>query len=86
MLSDLSIEAPEGQVRVDTDTQHVYRTVRVGQIDIDGQFQILWSSPEPIKPEIYPMYHDKGEWDKILNKLYVSWGERWAAVQPSSKF
>lgn len=45
-------DTPMGTVTID-DNQSIYQTVYVGQIDSDGQFDILWDSGEPVKPEPY---------------------------------
>ena len=39
-----SLNAPEGIVTVDEETQHTWRPVFVGRIRSDGQFDIVWSS------------------------------------------
>lgn len=43
--------APEGKVRIDGKTQHLYKTARIGQIRADGLIDEIWSSPEPIQPD-----------------------------------
>lgn len=45
--------APEGLVRVDGATQHVYKTARIGRIREDGLIETLISSDAPIKPDPY---------------------------------
>ncbi len=50
----LIFDAPGGLVRLDPDNQHTWKVARIGQILPDGQFQILWTSDQPIKPEPYP--------------------------------
>jgi urea transport system substrate-binding protein len=50
----LIFSAPEGLVRIDPRNQHTWKVPRIGQIDGNGQFKIVWSSEEPIKPEPYP--------------------------------
>lgn len=47
----MEIEGPSGKIRIDPETQHAYKTARIGQITRAGQLRLLWSSPEPIKPE-----------------------------------
>ncbi|HZS51741.1 MAG TPA: urea ABC transporter substrate-binding protein [Bryobacterales bacterium] len=49
-------KAPEGLVRIDPKNQHTWKTVRIGKIREDGQFDIVWSTDGPIRPE---------PWDKI---------------------
>ncbi len=43
--------APGGLVKVDGDNQHVYKTVRIGEIEANGQFKEIWNSGEPVKPD-----------------------------------
>lgn len=50
----LIFDAPGGLVRVDPENQHTWKVARIGQILPDGQFQILWTSDQPIRPEPYP--------------------------------
>jgi urea transport system substrate-binding protein len=50
----LIFSAPEGLVRIDPRNQHTWKVPRIGQIDRNGQFKIVWSSEEPTKPEPYP--------------------------------
>lgn len=50
----LSFAAPGGLVRVDPKNQHTWKVARIGQVQPDGQFKIVWSSEEPIRPDPYP--------------------------------
>lgn len=49
----LEFNAPGGLVKIDGDNQHVYKTVRIGEIQADGQIKELWNSGEPVKPDPY---------------------------------
>ncbi|MCS6835739.1 MAG: urea ABC transporter substrate-binding protein [Anaerolineae bacterium] len=74
-----SFNAPQGVVYVDPQTQHVWKTVLVGQIGADGQFKVVWSSVNPVRPLPYlAAYRTQGEWDAFLHNLYMGWGQRWA--------
>jgi urea ABC transporter urea binding protein len=78
-------EAPEGVVRVDSDTQHIWKTVRVGQIGVDNQFEIVWSSERPVRPEPFPTSRPREAWKAFLVERYRSWGGRWTpAPSPAS--
>jgi len=86
-LPDQSFAAPEGLVYIDADTQHTWKTVRIGQIQSDGQFKIVWSSDKPIRPRPYPPYKTKAEWEEFLRQLTPAladqqWNGLWA--NPSS--
>lgn len=49
----LEWDAPGGKVTIDGDNQHIYKTVRIGEVQMDGQFKELWNSGEPVKPDPY---------------------------------
>jgi urea transport system substrate-binding protein len=49
----ITFEAPEGLVTVDGETQHLFKTARIGRIGPDGQITEVWSSEEPIEPDPY---------------------------------
>ncbi|MGN2618088.1 urea ABC transporter substrate-binding protein [Bacillus stercoris] len=61
----ISFKAPGGTVKIDGDTQHLYKTVRIGQITGNGQFKEVWNSGEPVKPDPYLKTYD---WAKGLSK------------------
>lgn len=65
ILAQESMPAPEGIISVDYDTQHVWRTARIGKAQPNGQFEIVWSSPETIHPAPFPFYHDHEEWRRL---------------------
>ncbi len=73
------LKGPDGVVRIDPDTQYCYRTPRIGQIQADGQFQVVWTAPEPVRPEPYPNSRTAEAWQALLHDLYTGWGNRWAA-------
>ncbi len=75
--------APDGEVRVDADTQHCFKTPRIGRIRADGLFEILWTAPEPIAPKPFPNGRTTSEWRAFLQDLYAGWGDRWSA--PATK-
>ena len=49
-----SYHGPGGIAYVDAENQHLWKKVRIGRIRGDGQFDIIWSSEIPIRPEPYP--------------------------------
>ncbi|MBI3359367.1 MAG: urea ABC transporter substrate-binding protein [Nitrospirae bacterium] len=77
-LPNQSFNAPGGVVYVDAENQRTWKTVRIGKIRDDGQFDIVWSSEKPVRPVPYPIYRSKSEWDHFLDNLYTGWGNRWA--------
>tara|TARA_Y100000034_G_C6859315_1_gene390881 strand:+ start:613 stop:942 length:330 start_codon:yes stop_codon:yes gene_type:complete len=80
-LKKLSINSPEGKITIDPKTQNTIKTSRIGKIKEDGQFEIVWESKTPIKPEPYPKTKTKKQWENFLDKLYKGWGNKWAAEE-----
>ncbi|ROZ61734.1 urea ABC transporter substrate-binding protein [Kocuria soli] len=44
-------DAPEGQVSVDGENQHISKTPRIGRIREDGLIDTVWQAPEPVAPD-----------------------------------
>jgi ABC-type branched-subunit amino acid transport system substrate-binding protein len=78
-LMSQRIDGPGGEIRVDSDTQHCYRTPRIAQIGTDGTFNVIWKASAPVKPEPYPTTRTAEEWRAFLHDLYAGWGNQWAA-------
>jgi urea transport system substrate-binding protein len=76
------LNAPEGEVRLDPDNQHCYKTPRIGRLDHDGHFQVVWTAPAPVAPAIYPNTRTPEQWNGFLHDLYVGWGNRWSPPGP----
>jgi urea transport system substrate-binding protein len=80
-MPNQSFEAPGGRVRIDAENQHTWKTMRLGRIVEGGQFEVVWSSEKPIRPEPYPGSRSPAAWKEFLNKLYKTWGENWTKSQ-----
>ena len=57
----VSFEAPEGTVTIDGENHHISKTALIGQINADNQFDVVWSSEEPIEPD--PFLEGYDWWD-----------------------
>lgn len=82
-LRDQSYLAPGGLVSLDAETQHTWKTVRVGKIRADGQFDVVWTSDKPVRPVPYPLLRSRESWEAHLNDLRAGWGGAWAAPAPT---
>jgi len=69
-----SLDAPEGIVTVDGETQHTWRPVYVGRIRGDGQFDLVWSSGKSVRPIPYPRSRSRSDWESFRDGLYRTWG------------
>jgi len=81
-VANQRFEAPEGTVYVDPRNNHIWKTVRVGKVTEDGQFEIVWSSERPVRPDPYPGYRSRSKWKEFLDDLYDGWAESWANPGP----
>lgn len=54
----IEFDAPEGKVTVDGETQHIYKTARIGLIGADGLITQVSGSDGPIKPDPYLKGYD----------------------------
>ncbi|XQY90520.1 urea ABC transporter substrate-binding protein [Metabacillus sp. HB246100] len=54
----IEYQAPGGLVKIDGETQHIYKTVRIGEVQSDGQFNEVWNSGEQVKPDPYLKSYD----------------------------
>lgn len=77
-LANQTFAAPEGLVTIDSDNQHTWKPVSVGRIKSDGQFEIVWTSANPVRPVPFPIYKTQVEWQTFLETLYAGWGNSWA--------
>ncbi len=77
-LAGASIAAPQGPVYLDPENNHAWKTVRIGQIQPNGQFAVVWDAGRPTRPLPYPIFKSEKEWDDFLARLYQSWGGNWA--------
>ncbi len=71
--------SPEGMVTVSATNNHLWKPLYIGQIETDGQFKIIWSEENPIRPLPLPLYHSRRQWKQFLDNLYEGWGKSWAA-------
>jgi urea transport system substrate-binding protein len=62
--------SPMGIVAVDPATRHLWRGIKIGRARDDGRFDIVWSSPAPIRPMPYPLLHTAGEWTALLESAF----------------
>jgi urea transport system substrate-binding protein len=74
-------DAPEGTVRIDPDTQHIHKFIRIGRVTEEGRFEVVYSSEQPIAPVPYPRTRTREEWDSYLTDLHLRWGGQWAAPE-----
>lgn len=60
-----SVNAPSGIVSVDSYSRHLWKKVHIGKVNENGQFDILYSSENALRPMPYPSYRSKLEWQQL---------------------
>ena len=61
-LPDIEYEAPQGRVKVDRENNHTYLWPRVARLGEHGQFEVVWSSGNRIKPDPYRVTQTLDDW------------------------
>jgi urea transport system substrate-binding protein len=60
----LEFKAPEGTVKIEGENQHLWKPVRIGEVQADGSIKEIWSTAEAVKPDPYLKSYD---WAKGLS-------------------
>jgi urea transport system substrate-binding protein len=77
-VKGLSFEAPQGRIRIDPETQHCSKFIRIGRIGATGRFEVVYASEGPIQPVPYPSTRSRAAWEEMLTDLHLRWGGQWA--------
>jgi urea transport system substrate-binding protein len=78
-VRDMGEAAPGGMVYIDPENLHTWKTVRIGKILPDAQFEEVWNSGRPVRPVPYPITRQRAAWDHFLADMQRGWGGAWAA-------
>ncbi len=78
-LRTISLEAPEGIVAIDFENRHAWRAMRIGKLNAEGGFDIVWDSGKLIHPEPWPLRILPTDGRRFLQNLYEMWGGSWSA-------
>lgn len=52
-VGSLSVESPKGLTWLDSTNYHSFQIPRIGRSRADGQFDVLWTAPEHVRPDPY---------------------------------
>jgi urea transport system substrate-binding protein len=50
----VKFDAPEGTVTIEPVNNHTWKVVQIGQVNKDGQFDIVWTTRDPVQPDPFP--------------------------------
>jgi urea transport system substrate-binding protein len=76
-LKGISHFGPGGMAYVDELNNHVWRHVRIAQVGLDGEYNVIWNSNRPLKPEPYPPAKTPAQWHAFLHRLRTRWHGNW---------
>ncbi|MCT7950668.1 urea ABC transporter substrate-binding protein [Ancylothrix sp. C2] len=72
-LQNMEFAAPQGRVKVDAKTQHLWKTVRIGKVRKDGLVDTIWDSGVPVCPDPFLKGYP---WAAGLVQRERNWGIR----------
>lgn len=78
-IKKLIFKSPAGIIYFD-ENHNAWQNVIIGRFAYNSEFIPIWESERNIRPEPYPKYLDKKEWEDFLSSLYEQWGKRWSAL------
>jgi urea transport system substrate-binding protein len=78
-LRSQSFDAPEGPVRIDPENLYTWKTMRIGKVVAGGQFEVMWSSERPLRPEPFASSRSPTSWSELLSDLFQRWDGHWSA-------
>jgi urea transport system substrate-binding protein len=74
-LGGQSFDGPEGRVKVDAATRHLWKAFRLGRVAAGGgRFELVPTDEAPIRPEPFLRSRDRAAWEGFLKKLHAEWG------------
>lgn len=57
-----TVVAPLGFAAVDTQSRHLWRQLRIAQVQVDGQLTEVLTMPRYIRPQPWPAFRSTGQW------------------------
>jgi len=66
-MGGLEFEAPQGRVKIDGNNHHTELWPRIGRVDANGKFGVIWESTERVKPDPYFVSASYDDWSAASN-------------------
>lgn len=68
-LQSLSMPAPGSMVVVERTNRHLWRHLRIGHVQPDGQYQQVYVTDRLIRPTPWPTYRTRYDWEQARTRL-----------------
>ncbi|UQB41966.1 urea ABC transporter substrate-binding protein [Thiomicrospira microaerophila] len=68
-LQSLSMPAPGSKVVVERTNRHLWRQLRIGHVQPDGQYQQVYVTDHLIRPTPWPTYRTRYDWEQARARL-----------------
>ena len=76
-----SINAPDGIITIDAESQIAWRPFHLGRLRADNQFELVYSINKPVRPVLVVGTRSAEDWTTFLDSLKTRWRGRWSAGQ-----
>ncbi|MBM4053745.1 MAG: ABC transporter substrate-binding protein [Planctomycetes bacterium] len=77
-MNEISMAAPEGIVHFDYTSNHLIKNARIGKVNNEGQFDIVWTSDTLLNPRPYLSYRTREDWHRIEQEYHSRWENSWS--------
>jgi urea transport system substrate-binding protein len=69
VFANMRLQAPEGPLTLNTNGKYAWKYSRIGRIQENRQFEILWESSKPIQPQPLQVFRSQEEWQKLVEQF-----------------
>jgi urea transport system substrate-binding protein len=69
IVGRVSVPGPSGIVAVDASTRHLWKWIRVGHARPDGQFELVQTSENTVRPVPFPPHRSPDEWRQLIAQV-----------------
>ncbi len=76
---NMTFNGPAGVVVIERGVMNAWQHARIGQVNADLDFDIVWSSDVAIQPDNFPYHRSRTRWLQELEGLYEMWNQSWSA-------
>lgn len=67
-LAGMEFDAPQGRVRIDPSNHHTELWPRIGRVDRNGKFEVVWETATRIKPDPYFVTPSLDGWSNLADE------------------